>query len=362
MSIHILVDSEVLSRSRFALSLAVEVMGTLRRRRHRGEIVPGATEHTVRWNRRAAERLDERTLHLLHALVPVDHDYTPDFLTPRPTGTRLTIEEVTERIATTPEEIVDYHLDIGLDGRPVRPEVVEQFASEEHYRRWRRPLPRDLAPLIAAGPRALAEEAARAIELFHRRAIADDWPLVRSVLETDIAQRGTRISTQGWAAMLADLGDLTWTGSELTIERPYEGVVDWADDGVLFVPSTALAGRVQFCAERPDSPVLTYPAQGVAALWSGAGDRDGGTDIADLIGRGRREVLELLDRPRTTRDLSRLDGRAESTISYHLGVLARAGLVTKQRTGGSVGYRRTALGDSLVAGDLPRGHSFEQSA
>lgn len=45
------------------------------------------------------------------------------------------------------------------------------------------------------------------------------------------------------------------------------------------------------------------------------GQQDDGTDIADLIGRGRREVLELLDRPRTTRDLSRLDGRAESTIS-----------------------------------------------
>ena len=76
---------------------------------------------------------------------------------------------VAEAIATTPEEIVEYHLDIGLDGRAVRPEVVAQFASEEAYRRWRRPIPRDLAPFVAAGPRALAEEAARAIELFHRR-------------------------------------------------------------------------------------------------------------------------------------------------------------------------------------------------
>lgn len=362
MSIHILVDSGVLARSRFASSPAVEVMGTVRRRRQGGSAVRGAVEHTVRWNQRAAERMDPSALRLLHALVPVDHDYTPDFLTPRPTGTRLTIDDVAEAIATTPEEIVEYHLDIGLDGRAVRPEVVAQFASEEAYRRWRRPIPRDLAPFVAAGPRALAEEAARAIELFHRRAIADDWPLVCSVLEADISQRGALISTRGWAAMLADLGDLTWTGSELTIERPYEGVVDWADDGVLFVPSTAHAGRVQFCAERPDSPVLTYPAQGVAALWSGLGQQDDGTDIADLIGRGRREVLELLDRPRTTRDLSRLDGRAESTISYHLGVLARAGLVSKQRSGGSVGYRRTDLGDSLVTGGGRPGRRYDQSA
>lgn len=91
------------------------------------------------------------------------------------------------------------------------------------------------------------------------------------------------------------------------------------------------------------------------------GQQDDGTDIADLIGRGRREVLELLDRPRTTRDLSRLDGRAESTISYHLGVLARAGLVSKQRSGGSVGYRRTDLGDSLVTGGGRPGRRYDQS-
>ncbi|MGN7248267.1 winged helix-turn-helix domain-containing protein [Janibacter anophelis] len=109
-------------------------------------------------------------------------------------------------------------------------------------------------------------------------------------------------------------------------------------------------------------PGADLPAQGVAALWSGRGQQDDGTDIADLIGRGRREVLELLDRPRTTRDLSRLDGRAESTISYHLGVLARAGLVSKQRSGGSVGYRRTDLGDSLVTGGGRPGRRYDQSA
>lgn len=352
MGIHILVDSEVLARSRFASSPAVEVMATLRSRASPPPTALGAVHHTSRWNHRAAEALDEPTLAVLHALAPVDHDYTPDFLTPRPTGTRLTIDEVVETIATTPEEIVDYHLDIGLAGRPVRPEVVEQFASDEAYLAWRRPLPRALAAVVAAGPRAVAEEAARAIQLFHAHGMADDWPLVRSVLETDIAERGTQISTRGWAAMLDDLGGLTWTGSELTLQRPYEGVVDWADDGVLFVPSTAHTGRVQFTAERPDSPVVTYPARGTALLWSRRHEsaHDPVHDVAELIGQGRRAILLRLDRPRTTRDLSRLDGRSESTISYHLGVLTRAGLVDKRRSGGSVAYRRTALAESLVAG------------
>ena len=239
-----------------------------------------------------------------------------------------------------------------VDGRAVRPEVAAQFGSTDAYLRWRRPVPAALAPLLTAGPRAVAEESALAIDLFFRRAMAQDWPVVRSVLEGDIATRGGQISTQGWAAMLADLGDVTLNGSELTIERPYEGVVDWADDGVILVPSVAHDGPVQFSAERPDSPVLTYPARGTATLWSGRRDHDADRerDVSRLIGRGRREVLGHLDRPRTTRDLSRIDGRAESTISYHLGVLVRAGLVDKQRRGGSVSYQRTPLGDSLVVG------------
>lgn len=351
MSIHIRVDGRVLARSRFAISPAVEVLATVRSRQHPMTATAGMVHHTTRWNRRAAQAVDESTLRVLHALAPVDHDYTPDFLTPRPTGTRMEMDEMVEAIATTPEEIVEYHLDIGLDGRDVRPEVAEQFASDDAYRRWRRPLPRVLAPVVAAGPRAVAEEAARAIELFYRHAMAGDWPLVRSVLETDIAERGVQISTRGWAAMLGDLGDLTWTGAELTIDRRYEGVVDWADDGVLFIPSAGHGGGVQFCAERPDSPVLTYAARGTATLWSGRRDDadDGARDVANLIGRGRREILDRLDRPLTTRDLSRIDGRAESTISYHLGVLARAGLVVRQRRGGSVAYQRTALADTLVS-------------
>src|SRR5690606_12580312 len=122
--------------------------------------------------------------------------------------------------------------------------------------------PGALARLVAAGPRAVAEESARAVEAWYTHATAKDWPLVSSVLEADIRHRSAQISTKGWAAMLEDLGDLTWTGSELTLRRPYEGVIDWAEDGVLFIPCTTARGGVQFTAERPDSPVMTYPASG----------------------------------------------------------------------------------------------------
>ena len=294
MGIRILVDGDVLARSCFAFTPAVEVLAALRGRHRPPVTPPGVVHHSARWNRRAADRLDPATLRLLHALYPADHPYTPDFLTPRPTSPRATIGDVVEAIAATPEEVVEYHLDIGLNGRPVRPEVSRQFVSDEHYRAWRRPVPTPLAGLLRAGPAALAE-------------------------------------------------------------RPFEGVVDWADDGILFLPSTGHSGPVLFSAERPHSPVMTYPASGTAALWTGgrAATSPPEAAVEGVIGRGRRAILASLDRPRTTRDLSRIDGRSESTISYHLGVLARAGLVTTRRSGRGVAYRRTPLAETLVGARPP---------
>ncbi|MGO1166008.1 MAG: DUF5937 family protein [Janibacter sp.] len=353
MSIHILVDGAVLARSRFACSPAVEVCAALHSRGAPDPTPPGVLHHTRRWNHRARARLEATDLALLHAFCPTNHPYTPDFLTPLPSGPRATIEEAVEAIARTPEDLVDYHLDVGLDGRPARPEVLAQFTSEEAYRAWRRPTPDALARVITAGPRAVAEEAARVVEAYFTVALAQDWPLVCSVLEADVAHRAEQISATGWGAMLHDLGDLTWTGEELTVHRPYEGVVDWAD-GVLLVPSVAHGGPVQFSAERPLDPVLIYPATGTAVLWSGEQHEHRPDDVDGLIGRGRHAILASLDQPRTTRDLSRIDGRSESTISYHLGVLNRAGLVDKRRTGRGVTYWRTTLAESLVAGGPAR--------
>lgn len=64
MAIHILMDAETLAASRFALSPAVEVLGTVMgRHRH-------PRPHARRWYQRAAEHLPSRTLALLPPSFP----------------------------------------------------------------------------------------------------------------------------------------------------------------------------------------------------------------------------------------------------------------------------------------------------
>jgi DNA-binding transcriptional ArsR family regulator len=350
VAIRIETDALTLSRSRFTTSPAGEIVATLQARR--GPAQP----HVRRWYAQALARLDTWTLDLLHALVPaaVEHSYVPDFLTPHPQRSRETRDGMVEAIAANPHAEVAAQLDFAFDGRAVRAEFAGGFRDERAYLSWRRRPAPLLQELFDAGEATLLEEAAAAMGRFFDAAIAGQWAQVSAVLDADVAYRAEAISTHGIAAMLANLdGDLAWDGRTLSLPRPFEAVVDWAHDGVLFIPCTAHAGPISYAAERPRTPALTYAARGTGALWPEPQRGEHAAGLGELIGATRLSLLRLLDDPRTTQDLSLLDGHGAPTVSYHLRLLSRSGLVTGRRSGRGVVYRRTALGDALLRGALP---------
>ncbi|WP_243718924.1 winged helix-turn-helix domain-containing protein [Actinomadura sp. KC06] len=92
---------------------------------------------------------------------------------------------------------------------------------------------------------------------------------------------------------------------------------------------------------------LMYRARGVAALWESPAPRRDDA-LARLLGRTRADLLRLLAEPATTTWLSARLRMSLGGIGDHLAVLYASGLVTRQRSGRSVLYRRTAVGDMLV--------------
>lgn len=344
-------DAQTLAMSRFAMSPTVEVLGTVTgHRRH-------PRPHARRWYLRAVAGLPAETIALLHALIPTDHPYSPDFLNPIPLAEHENIESMTDRIAATPPDLVDYHLDVALRDRPVRAEVVEQFGSKHRYLAWRRPTPPILAALIERGPERVAAAAAAAMLAFFREAIAPDWAATAAVLDADIAFRGRQMATRGARGLLEGLGhSLAWTGQGLVLQRPYDGTVDWAENGLRFIPSSAqVRPEVQFSAERPDDPLIIYTARGIASL--GAGDNRPPPALVNLLGETRATLFGLLSRPTSTQDLSRASGWATATVSYHLQALEASGLVSRTRVGRQVLYQRGILGQELlVEGETPSVH------
>jgi DNA-binding transcriptional ArsR family regulator len=341
MAIHVTMNADQLGRSRFVISPAQEVVSAVRHRHgHRAR-------HAARWYARARADMEPALLTALEALVPTDHVYAFDFLTPTPTRSVESIEDLARRIKTTPSADIERQLDIALRERPIRPDVAVLFGDVTTYERWRRPTPHVLKPVIADGPEAVAFTASNAILAFFTVAISPDWDDTLSLLQEDVRRKGDLLAHHGATAMLDALGPgMSWTGSEVQLERPYDVVLDWADDGMLFVPTTTHVGPVQFTSECP-TPAVVYRADGVARL-SGHRRPDPSDGLADVVGGTRAALLVALSEPRATNELSRQLGWSDATVSYHLQVLLRADLVDRHRRGRKVFYRRTARADVLL--------------
>lgn len=354
MVIRIRTDVATLAQSRFATSPAFEIIATLRGRES------SSLPHVRRWYARARARLDAGTLDLLHGLVPADNPYVPDFLTPQPQQPRETVERMVAAIAATPAEDLASELDHMFTGRPIPSGFAEAMGGEAKVRRWRRRPSPQVTRLLAAGENTFAKETAVAMGRFFDAAIAEDWTRVTAVLEADIAYRAEVTSGRGIATTLATFGpDLQWDGRHLSYPSRFEVTVDWARDGLLFVPCAGHTEPILFRIEPPRSlstpavaAMLMYAARGTGSLWRPPRPVDYASRLGGLLGATRLHILRSLDESRTTLVLSRLGGHAPATISYHLGVLQRSGLVAARRRGREVHYRRTPLGDALLRGEL----------
>ena len=103
--------------------------------------------------------------------------------------------------------------------------------------------------------------------------------------------------------------------------------------------------RVGAMFDPPWQPALIYPPRGVGTLWAPPADTPA---LADLLGPRRAAILGALDAPVSTTVLARRLGVSSASVSEHLGILRRAGLVRGRRAAREVLYARTAAGDALL--------------
>jgi hypothetical protein len=305
---------------RFAISPLMETMESLRALRD-----PDAQALHLPWIREARERTADLDLAPLLALLPEDR-YTPDFVSPPPSGPLASIDEELEALAATPPAVV-------------RREI------EHAYRDG--PVPAPLQPLLDE-PRTAIPELAALVRAYFDRALAPHWPRIRAVVEGDVLHRARRLADGGARHLFADIDpSVRWTDGVLEVTKRAEQDVDLSDRGLLFVPSVFGWPRVVIVTAPPWQPTIIYPARGAGALWEPAG-ATASDALGALLGRNRATLLLALDRPRSTTDLAALAGITPGGVSQHLVVLRAAGLVTAHRVGRAVLNLRSAAGDAVV--------------
>ncbi|MFJ6013999.1 helix-turn-helix domain-containing protein [Streptomyces sp. NPDC092952] len=322
-------DAGTLSRVRLALSPAHDVVSLLRYamagRRHPLLGDPGPA---ARW---ALRRPDVALIAWCQPDERSGLTYMPDLLTPLPSRgpSGHVFDEQLAAMDATPEE-----------------DAAHQVAT---VRFGGGPLPAALRSALDSGE--FGQRVANGMRQFWTDAVADDWTGLRTALEADVAMRSREMAGHGIGHLLDTLHPkIGWSGGRIDVHRGvYEEEIRLADREVVLVPTIHPDVGVQL--EASGDFALFYPAAGLGAV----ADRPRTPAVGKLLGRSRAALLGDLDVARSTGELAERLRLAPATVSYHLGVLHRSGLVLRERDRRVVRYRRSPEGDALVG--RPRGTS-----
>ncbi len=255
-----------------------------------------------------------------------DQHTIPDFAAPIPKEPLRTLAEEIEQVrATEPAE--------------VRADIAECWPHDP-------PAPWDA---FVARPREMVDRLADAMAIYWETAIADDWPQLRAVLEGEMLARARALALSGPGAVLEELHpSVRWRQPIIELYKEKEYDMRLAGRPLVLIPLVFARGVLMGESEDQNAVALGYQARGTAGLWApDAATFDGRLEL--LLGHGRAAVLRALDQPATTTELARRLTYAPSTVSAHLDVLARAGLVERHRVRRSVYYGLNDTGRSLVA-------------
>ncbi|OIK26060.1 ArsR/SmtB family transcription factor [Streptomyces malaysiense] len=168
------------------------------------------------------------------------------------------------------------------------------------------------------------------------------------LVRAELRCRARQLATGGLDEVLATLHpDVRWRRRVLSLPMsPCLTEVDLGGRGLLLQPAVFASGRLVIAGfEAPrEQPVLIYPIPGDRRLLMD--DKvSPPSALTNLLGRTRAAALCTLaaDGPLSTTGLAAALGVSAATASQHAGILAGAGLTTKERQGGTVVHRITLL-------------------
>ncbi|MGW3497375.1 ArsR/SmtB family transcription factor [Streptomyces sp. NPDC001020] len=325
--IELIVDAAGLARSRFAVSPLHEVTATL---------LPWGVrpaQDADPWIARARRVLRRARLPLLSELALDSGGYVPDFLSPHPSRHSASVEEELERVRNTPPDRVLSELEALRDGRP-----TSGLAGAQ--------LPPEVRRAMARGGMYVARQIAEELRRYWDLAFAPHWETARAALEAEVDRCAGVLARHGAAELFNSLHPgIAWSDGTLRVDSRF--TVRLAVPLVIVVPSLVAAQPAVAVDPvrggcRP--PMMAYPVRDRATAATPPS-----VELARLLGPTRAGLLTALACPASTTQLAERHFLSPATVSYHLGVLHRAGLVTRARSGRAVLYRRTPAGSRLAA-------------
>jgi DNA-binding transcriptional ArsR family regulator len=176
------------------------------------------------------------------------------------------------------------------------------------------------------------------------------WRAAGPLLDREIRRVGTAAVRGGMAALLNSLHpglryqDRAFTYTPPCNQFAIRSLGPVGQRHLVLVPMIAGCNAVLFSFDVEDVCFIGYPVPR---------PRAGGQDTADsalatILGPVRAAILQALRQPLTVGDVAVAVHCAPTTATYHLHQLAKADLITREKSGSSVWISRTARGNELV--------------
>jgi DNA-binding transcriptional ArsR family regulator len=310
-----------LAKIRLAVSPLLELWQSVRALQN-----PAARALHPAWITETSAKLQGLDVSLLKTLQD-PRRYAPDFIHPPPRGPRIDLEHELELVRSTSHEQVRQEIMFCCTETGVPPEL-QRFIEE---------------------PASALAELVELLRCYWHRVLEPDWDRIRALLDGDVLYRARRAADGGATYVFSDLDpSVTFVDDRLHVDKPWTGVKRLDGRGLLLVPSVFIWPMLAVVNEEPWQPTIIYAARGAAMLWEPPAPAP--EALGALIGERRATVLIGLDSPRSTTELATTLQVPPASVSQHLSVLLKAGLIYRHRVGRAVLYERSARGEQLVAG------------
>jgi DNA-binding transcriptional ArsR family regulator len=313
-------NSAGMQHLRFAYSPLIEAAGSLRMV-HAGRV----NEPHRGWFEASREAIDRYDTEALRAVVPAGRRTARLFLLGA-NDTATTMDDQLRQVAQYPPDRLKADLDeVWRDAQP----------------------PAEVARLVAEGAAGL-DRLAGDLRRYWDAVLQPHWAQIRAVLDGDVGYRASKMAQAGISGMMSELHPaLTMSQDTVVIKSAGYREHDLAGAGLLLIPSVFVWPWVVVDPGPSSPPLLIYGARGIGTLWQ-SGPPAEEKALANLVGRTRAAMLDQLAQPLSTTDLAHKLGQSAPTVSAHLSILRRCGMVTSWPAGRRVLYQRTALANRLI--------------
>src|SRR6516165_4900843 len=198
------------------------------------------------WISRVKRKLAAHDWEPLQSLASVTRGSIPDFLSPPPSTPLPELSDEITHLLRTPASI-----------------VLAELALT-----YPRGVPRAIR-LGFEAPKRFLQDVASIVEKFWRLALEPEWPIIRQTLEGEVLFRARALAFGGPGDLFRDIHrDVSYEAGYLTVltDCLWEGRK--RKRGILLMPSVFSWPDVFLAIKFPWRPCITYPASGIAEIWS----------------------------------------------------------------------------------------------